>query len=129
MTDADAADETAALPPEPTVVLAEDDDELRSTLALWLRDGSWAVREAPNGTAALEKVDAAVDALVLDRRMPELSGPAVVDRLGDTAFDGAVIAMSAYKPDSHLDETDVADYIIKPVDREELLTTLRACVQ
>lgn len=129
MSDPSSEPETDALPPEPTVVLAEDDDELRSTLALWLRDGAWEVREAPNGEAALAEVDASVDALVLDRRMPELSGPEVVDRLGDTAFGGVVVAMSAYKPDSHLDETDVADYIIKPLDRETLLTTLRACVR
>lgn len=108
-----------------TVLLADDDDGFRETVRIWL-DGEWDVLEATTGTETLEMLDASVDVLVLDRRMPELSGPEVFDRLEETEFDGTVVVVSAYNPDEHLRETDVASYLVKPVDREEVVDQLEA---
>lgn len=108
-----------------TVLLADDDDHFRESLSIWLRnDRRWDVREAANGREALDKIDDAVDILVLDRQMPVLSGPAVFERLDETPFDGRVLVLSAYEPDTHLDENEVADYVTKPIDQEEFLDRL-----
>lgn len=111
------------------VLLAEDDTAVRETFALWLdgRDG-WSVREARTGSEALELLDEGVDVLVLDRRMPRLSGPEVVERLDDTRFDGAVVVLSAYEQDEHLDADDVTAYLTKPVDRAAFLARLERCL-
>ena len=108
-----------------TVLLADDDDAFRETLVIWLADeAEWSVREAADGVEALAELDESVDVLVLDRRMPELSGPEVVDRLDETAFDGDVVVLSAYEGDDYLNDGDVTTYLTKPIGREEFLEKL-----
>lgn len=101
-------------------VIADDDDGFRETLAIWIRD-EWTVREAATGTEALTALDSSVDVLVLDRQMPDLCGPEVFEQLDDTGFDGNVIVVSTYQPDDHLGETDVAEYLLKPVTSAAVL--------
>lgn len=108
-----------------TVLLVDDDDDLREMMRLWLRrEHDWEVREASTGAEALEQLDDSVDVVVLDRKMPELSGPEVVDRLEGSTFDGNTVVVSAFRPDTHLASDDVADYLVKPVDRQDLVRAL-----
>ncbi|SDZ76258.1 Response regulator receiver domain-containing protein [Haloplanus vescus] len=107
-----------------TVLVADDDDAFRETLTLWLADSPWQTRTASSGSEALSKLDDSVDAMVLDRRMPDLSGPEVIDRLDDTPFEGPVVVLSAFEPDDHLDDSDAAAYLTKPVDSDDLVETL-----
>lgn len=107
------------------VLLADDEKDFRETLRLWLRNEErWDVREATTGEEALETLDDSVDLLVLDRRMPRLSGPEVLERLGEHTFDGNVVVVSAFEPDAHLNADMVAAYLTKPVTREEFLGAL-----
>lgn len=109
----------------PTVLVAEDDDALRESYRRWLAiDDRFETVEAADGREALEKTTLDVDVLVLDRKMPNLSGPEVVDRLSERPFDGAVVIVSAFEPDGHLDQELVDDYVTKPIDREQLLAVL-----
>lgn len=111
-----------------TVVVAEDDDDLRETMKIWAPD-DWGVREASDGKEALERLDDAVDALVLDRHMKSLTGSDVVERLHETSFEGEIIVVSAYKPDDHLNEDDVTDYLVKPLERDDFLARLHDCIE
>lgn len=100
------------------VLVADDDEAFRETLCLWLaNEDTYETNDVSNGEKAIEKLDETVDILVLDRQMPKLSGPDVVERLDKTSFDGAVIVISANKPDSNLRETDVTEYLTKPIDQ------------
>lgn len=107
-----------------TVLVVEDDEDLLGTYEVWL--AGWddvTVLTALDGEAALTAVDdVEVDVLVLDRKLPALSGPEVLDRLGG---DRPVIVVSAYQPDDHLDEEDVAAYLVKPVTRDLFLDAIR----
>ncbi|ELZ27082.1 response regulator receiver protein [Halogeometricum pallidum JCM 14848] len=110
-----------------TVLLADDDEEFRETLVIWLAsEEGWYVREAADGEDVLSKIDESVDVLVLDRRMPNLSGPEVIDRIDETEFDGDVFVLSAYEADEHLngDGDRITAYITKPIRREEFLERL-----
>jgi CheY-like chemotaxis protein len=114
---------------EQTVLLADDDEAFRETLVIWLTgEEGWSVREAADGEDVLSKLDGSVDVLVLDRRMPNLSGPEVIDRLDETGFDGDVFVLSAYQADEHLnDDSDrIAAYVTKPIRREEFIERLEA---
>lgn len=106
-----------------TVLVVEDDEDLLGTYEVWL--AGWddvTVRTALDGDAALTAADdAEVDVLVLDRKLPALSGPEVLDRLGG---DRPVIVVSAYQPDAHLREEDVAAYLVKPVTRDRFLDAI-----
>lgn len=103
----------------------DDDDAYRETLSLWLDEADgWTGEAAADGREALAKLDGSVDALVLDRHMPTLSGPEVVERLDETGFDGPVVVLSAFTPDDHLAEGDVDEYLTKPIDQDTLVETL-----
>lgn len=107
------------------VLLVDNEEDFRETLRLWLvKDRHWDVSEASTGEEALAKLNSSVDILVLDRRMPDLSGPEVVEQLSQRSFDGDIVVVSAFKPDQHLNTEMVADYLIKPIDRQEFLDTL-----
>lgn len=118
------SDEAAAGDRTNTVLLADDNDELRETFRLWLSGDRWDCRSAADGEAALAAADADVDVLVLDRRMPNLAGAEVVERLTDTTFDGQILVVSAYEQDMHLNESDVAGYLTKPIRRQTFVDTL-----
>ncbi|MDS0298160.1 response regulator [Halogeometricum sp. S1BR25-6] len=108
---------------ERTVLVVEDDEDLLGTYELWLAGcEDVAVRTALDGEAALAAVDDDVDALVLDRRLPALSGPEVLNRLDG---DRPVVVVSAYQPDAHVCEDDVTAYLVKPVTRERFLDAVR----
>lgn len=111
--------------PPPTVLLADDNDELRESYKYWLKEKcDWNIQEAMDGIEALAKLDHTVDILVLDRNLPKLSGSKLLNRLNETSFTGQVLVISAYSPDQHLSEDDVTGYLIKPVHRVDLITSL-----
>ncbi|MFB6198764.1 MAG: response regulator [Halobacteriaceae archaeon] len=107
-----------------TVLIADDDEGLRETVRYWLSEYDIDLLEASEGHETIERIDDTVDVLLLDRRMPGLSGPEVVDRLDDTSFDGQVLVVSAYEPDRFLNEDDVEGYLTKPIDRDQILNEL-----
>lgn len=111
-----------------TVLLTDDDADLRETQRYWLAEGRrWVTREASNGEEALTKLDENVDVLVLDQRMQGVSGPEVIARLDETTFDGDVVLVSADGLDARVDETDIAAYLPKPVQRETFVDALGRC--
>jgi two-component system response regulator PrrA len=66
-----------------TIVLADDDTDLRSSYAQCLRQAGHEVWEAADGAQALALVRAhAPELLILDTWMPILNGLEVVERLG-----------------------------------------------
>jgi CheY-like chemotaxis protein len=107
-----------------TVLLADDNGVLRESFAYWLTERmGWRVREAADGREAVASLDAAVDVVVLDRDMPKLTGDEVVDRLHETTFSGAVVVLSASRPDGELEDC-VDEYLLKPVKCESLAAVL-----
>lgn len=121
-----AGDATASDSATCTVLIADDNADIREMLRLWLAaDEQWDVREAKNGSEALEKLDGAVDMLVLDREMPECTGPEVVERLEENGPGVDILVVSGRPPDWRLNENDVASYATKPIERDEFIDQLR----
>jgi DNA-binding response OmpR family regulator len=65
-----------------------------------------------------------VDAVLLDRRMPDLHGDDVLEELRGQGYDCPVIMITAVDPDLNILDMDFDDYLTKPVERETLLSTL-----
>src|SRR2546425_6035230 len=67
-------------PSDPTVLIVDDDDRVRATLAQILRSNGFQVAQALSGRDALtrvcgpETVDPKPDLIVLDAHLPEVSG-------------------------------------------------------
>ena len=107
----------------PLVLVVEDETDLADLYAAWLGD-DYRVRTAYGGREALENLDSEVDVVLLDRRMPGLSGDEVLDAIQERGIDCQVAMVTAVEPDFDVLEMGFDDYLVKPVAREELLETV-----
>jgi DNA-binding response OmpR family regulator len=108
---------------EPTLLVVDDEKEVADVYALKL-EREYTVRTAYGGEEALEKVDDDVDVVLLDRRMPDLSGDEVLERIRDRGLDCRVIMITAVDPDFDIIDMDFDDYLCKPVESDDLLTAV-----
>jgi DNA-binding response OmpR family regulator len=112
------------------VLVAEDDEALRSVLERGLRKNGYVVDAVPDGERALAFVRTyPYEALILDWRMPGLSGLDVVRELRRNKSPVPILMLTA-RDTAHdrvtgLDE-GADDYLVKPFDFGELLARLRA---
>jgi two-component system, response regulator, stage 0 sporulation protein F len=105
------------------VLIADDDDDSRIMLSFILQEEGWDVYEACNGKEALEKViEDKPDLLILDNRMPELTGVEVYQYLQAKGINIAVVLATAH---GYLDELasslGVTHFIKKPYEIPKLL--------
>jgi DNA-binding response OmpR family regulator len=103
----------------PCVLVVEDETELANLFAEWLSE-DYAVRVATSGEEALERVDADVDVVLLDRLMPGLSGDEVLERLRERGLSVRVAMVTAVEPDFDVLEMGFDDYVVKPLFREDV---------
>jgi two-component system NtrC family response regulator len=79
------------------VLVVDDEADIRSMLAIVLSTEGWQVDEAADGSEALLRCAAApYDIVVLDLRMPGLSGIDVAQRLRADGFGGHLVLFSAF---------------------------------
>ena len=105
------------------VIVADDDDDIRTTLCEILDAEGFCALPARNGREALDLAYAHPAALlVLDHRMPELTGADVVCALREDGIEAAAVLMTA---DHHLREiaarAGIDYYIAKPFPVSSLL--------
>jgi DNA-binding response OmpR family regulator len=105
------------------VVVADDETGVADVQALTLQD-SYDVRVAYGGREALNAIDETVDAVLLDRRMPDVHGDEVLERIRERGIDCVVIMATAVDPDLNVLEMDFDDYLTKPIDSETLTSAL-----
>jgi DNA-binding response OmpR family regulator len=75
-----------------------------------------------NGADAIEYLDEhSVDVLLLDRRMPGMTGDEVLDKIEARGFDCRVIMLTAVDPDFDIVDMPFDDYFQKPVETEDLI--------
>jgi DNA-binding response OmpR family regulator len=108
-----------AVSERPIVAVVDDEPELADLFAEWL-DGSYRVRTAYGGAAALDAIDDEVDVALVDRLMPAVSGDDVVAALADRGWNGQVAMVTAVEPDFDIVELGFDDYLVKPVRRGTL---------
>jgi len=106
-------------PKRPTVLVVDDEKELADVYTFQLRD-RYETRTVYGGRAALDAVDDSVDVVLLDRRMPELSGDQVLREINDRGLDCRVIMLTAVDPGFDILDMPFDDYLCKPVERGEL---------
>jgi len=114
-----------------TILLVEDDEGLRETIATSLQNAGYTVLETGKAEAALELVakhPGPLHLLLSDIVMPQTSGVQLFNLLKALVPDLQVIFMSGY-PSEILDRHDPlppeAAFIEKPFARDSLLSTIR----
>ncbi|MBW2232179.1 MAG: sigma-54-dependent Fis family transcriptional regulator [Deltaproteobacteria bacterium] len=111
------------------ILIVDDDDALRESLALVLSSEGYELVSAANGEEALECIDEApVDVILCDLRMPGLDGFDLIPQLGRKLPGSPVILMSAHGTSDLAIEAmrrGAYDYLAKPFQPSEVLLTLR----
>ncbi|MFB6176973.1 MAG: response regulator [Halobaculum sp.] len=103
-----------------TVLVVDDEKEVADAYALRLRNVC-AVETAYSGREALDTVRrTTVDVILLDRRMPELSGDEVLERLAEQDFEGRVVMLTAIDPGFDVLDLPFDGYLQKPADTDTL---------
>jgi two-component system, NtrC family, response regulator AtoC len=113
----------------PRVLIVDDDDSLRESLALVLGAEGWDVTAAANADDALARLDdAAPDLVLCDLRMPGRDGLSLLPELARRRPDAPVILMSAYGTEDLALEAmrrGAYDYLAKPFQPAEVLLVLQ----
>jgi DNA-binding response OmpR family regulator len=107
-----------------SVVLVVDDEEHLAEFYAELLEEQYEVRTAYRGQEALEEYGPEVEVVLLDRRMPDLSGREVLDRLSEQPSDCRVAMVTAVKPEPEIVKMEFDDYLLKPVEEQKLHETV-----
>lgn len=109
--------------PVATVLVVDDEPDIVALYEDYLRD-TYDVRTAPGGDAALDRLDADVDVVLLDRRMPGTAGDEVLAAIEERGFTVRVALVTATSPDFDIVDMGIEDYLVKPVTRAEVRETV-----
>jgi two-component system, cell cycle sensor histidine kinase and response regulator CckA len=114
-----------------TVLLVEDEVELRALNARGLKSRGYTVIEAGNGVEALaelEKQGGRVDVVVSDVVMPEMDGPTLMKALRERKPDIKIIFVSGYAEDTfdkNLADRKEFNFLAKPFTLKQLVTVVK----
>jgi CheY-like chemotaxis protein len=108
-----------------TILIADDEAEICDMYQAYFENEGFRTRVAYGGPETLLKVDDNVDVVLLDRRMPEVSGDKVLEFIRDWNIDCRVIMVTAVNPDESIVEMEFDGYLTKPVSREKLSDTVK----
>lgn len=111
----------------PTILIAEDNEQLRQLLCLFLEGEGYRVLQGGNGREALEIAgahDGRIDVLISDALMPELDGPGLVARIWELRPQVRLIIMSSFSP-GPISLEGKWRFIRKPFSPGLLLQTIR----
>lgn len=114
--------------PDRTVLVVDDEEPFARTVALWL-DEYWTTIVATDGEEAVEQYSPDIDAVLLDRRMPRLSGDEALERIRAQNGTTRVAMMTALEPDLDIVELDFDVYLEKPVERQEVVDTTKTLLE
>ncbi len=113
---------------EPAVLVVDDEVRLADLFSTWI-ESKWPVATAYDGEDALEKLSDATDVVLLDRRMPGLSGDEVLAKIREAGYDCRVVMVTAVDPDFDIIEMGFDDYLVKPVTKADLHSVIEAVLE
>jgi two-component system, cell cycle sensor histidine kinase and response regulator CckA len=114
-----------------TILLVEDEEELRALNARGLKSRGYTVIEAGNGVEALgelERQGGHVDIVVSDVVMPEMDGPTLMKELKKRKPDIKIIFVSGYAEDAFdktLPDHKQFNFLAKPFTLKQLVTVVK----
>jgi DNA-binding response OmpR family regulator len=112
-----------------TVLIVEDDSDLRQMLRTALAFADYRVIEASDGMAALQAIDRnPPDVVLLDLGLPVVTGAAVRQEIAAQAHTRHIpVVVITGEPGDHA-ALDVACILRKPVDPDRVVSVVRRCM-
>ncbi|MHC5352325.1 two-component system response regulator RssB [Metapseudomonas furukawaii] len=106
--------------PSAKLLIIDDDEVVRASLAAYLEDSGFSVRQASNGLQGLQIFEhERPDLVICDLRMPQIDGLELIRRISDLESETPVIVVSGAGVMSDAVEAlrlGAADYLIKPLE-------------
>ncbi|RRI22861.1 response regulator [Pseudomonas aeruginosa] len=103
-----------------TLLIIDDDEVVRGSLAAYLEDSNFKVLQALNGLQGLQIFESEQpDLVICDLRMPQIDGLELIRRIRQTASETPIIVLSGAGVMSDAVEAlrlGAADYLIKPLE-------------
>ncbi|MFB6185253.1 MAG: response regulator transcription factor [Halobacteriaceae archaeon] len=102
-----------------SILIVDDEQELTKLYKLWIED-TYSVQTANSGHEALNKLSADIDIVLLDRRMPDISGKEVLQTIRDTEGNCSVAMITGVPPTEDVIDMGFDEYLVKPISKEDL---------
>ena len=116
-----------------TILVIDDDDQLRLSFCKLLREEKYTVMGAASGEAGIDLVQGnKLDLVILDMRLPGISGMETFKRIKAIDEKLPVIIVTAYgTTEIAIEATKLGayDYVLKPFDVPEMLTLIRQAIE
>jgi CheY-like chemotaxis protein len=110
-----------------TILIVEDNADLRRLYAIGLNRHGYKVKLAGNGAEALSRLETeAPDVILLDILMPVMNGLELLDRIGQVRPGAAIpviVVTGQAKQDERTDDR-IAAWLEKPVSLDTIVTTI-----
>ncbi|MFC4303660.1 response regulator transcription factor [Cohnella boryungensis] len=117
------------------VLIVDDEEPVREAIRIlgeWSKLGVTELWEATDGRMALDKLaDLPVDLAIVDMKMPELNGAELLRLIEQQYPELLVIVISGYNDFEYTRQairSKVVDYLLKPINREDLNQALRKAI-
>jgi len=108
-----------------TILVVDDEQKIAESYALRLGMRYDDVTTATGGKEAISVLEASeADVVLLDRRMPFMSGDEVAQIIQERDYDTRVIMATAVEPDFDIVEMSFDKYLQKPVDKEDMFAAV-----
>lgn len=122
--------------PKGKILVVDDEQDVRDVIKLHLEQAGYHILEAENGEVAINVLKEGdnmvnVGLILCDIRMPKVNGVECIDYLKKEARGIPVVVVTGY-PDTEMATSflkkGVKDYLVKPVEKEKLLATVKQVV-
>ncbi len=116
-----------------TILIIDDDDQLRKSFERLLMEEGYSVKSAPSGELGLDLVTETVpDLVILDMRLPGMNGLETFHAIHKIEPKLPVIIMTAYgTTETAIEATKMGafDYILKPFEVPDMLAVIRQALE
>lgn len=116
-----------------TILIIDDDDQLRISFQRLLKEEGYSVEAAPSGEVGLKLIQSKpLDLVILDMRLPGMNGLETFKRISAADPKLPVIIMTAFgTTETAIEATKMGafDYILKPFDIPEMLGIIKQALE
>lgn len=114
---------------KPRILIIDDDENIRKTLAAILEEEGYLVEHAENAQQALEKTAKGFyNVLLIDMRLPDIEGIDLIPRIRDTVPKMRKVIVTGYPTLQNAIEAvnrGADAYIVKPFDVDKVLAVIK----